>query len=66
MKLRKPNGYWILERCKEDALKYETRMEWKNNSSGSYRMALKMGWSDELTKHMINPTIRSNIKNHMR
>ena len=28
----KPMGYWTKEKCAEEALKYKTRTEFKNNS----------------------------------
>jgi superfamily II DNA or RNA helicase len=50
----KPKGYWTLDRCKEDALNYKTKQEWKNNSAGSYNAVCKNGWVDECCCHMIN------------
>jgi len=51
-KKKKPNGYWIKERCVEEALKYKTRTEWSINSKGSYNCSWKNGWLDDCTKHM--------------
>jgi len=48
-----PNGYWTLERCKEDALKYNSKTEWQNNST-AYTYALKNGWREECCAHMKN------------
>ena len=48
----KPSGYWTLERCQEESLKYITRGEWHKNSSGSYSSSWKKGWLEECTKHM--------------
>lgn len=50
--LRKPNSYWTLERCKEDASKYKTRNEWQENSGG-YAAAYKKRWLDQCCGHMI-------------
>lgn len=47
----KPNNYWTLERCKEDALKYKTKKEWAKNSSG-YNRCREKGWLDECCQHM--------------
>ena len=51
--IKKPNNYWTLERCKEEALNYKTRSEWSKNGSGSYQAAIKNGWLDECTEHMV-------------
>lgn len=52
-KKRKPNNHWTLETCKEDALKYKSRIEWELNNSSAYSIALKNGWIDECCSHMI-------------
>lgn len=51
--LHLPNGYWTKNRCKEEALKFKSRMEWKNNSMSSYSSAVKNGWLNFCVKHMI-------------
>jgi len=48
---KKPVGYWTLEKCKEDALKYETKTEWRKNSQG-YDSSIKNNWIDECCGHM--------------
>jgi len=48
----KSKGYWTIEKIKEDALKYESKMEWKNNSSTSYQKSLKLNIFDDCTNHM--------------
>ena len=52
----KPSGYWNLERCKEDALKYSSKSEWCSNSGSAYASALKNGWVDECCVHMVTKT----------
>jgi hypothetical protein len=54
MKEKKPNGYWTLEKCKEDALRFNARGEWKSQSSG-YWGAQRYGWIDECCSHMTSP-----------
>ena len=49
---KKPNGYWTLERCQEEALKYETKSEWAKSKGSSYAIALKNNWSETCIKHM--------------
>jgi hypothetical protein len=53
-KINKPKGYWnIKENVMAEAIKYETRGEWKINSSGSYNSAWDNKWIDECSAHMI-------------
>jgi hypothetical protein len=52
--MKKPKGYWNLERCREDALNYKTRNEWKSNSQGCYEFARQQTWYKECTSHMIS------------
>lgn len=48
MKKRKPKGYWTKERCQEEALKYESRSEFKKYSGSAYNIVKKNKWLDEL------------------
>lgn len=50
--LIKPNGYWTLERCMEEALKYNGRWEWQKNHSSSYSVAKINKWLDKCCEHM--------------
>ncbi len=53
--VNKPNGYWTLERCQEEALKFNKRGDWSRyGGNGSYLSARKNGWLDECCKHMKN------------
>ena len=47
-----PNGYWTLNKCKQEAFKYKTRTEWRINSGSSYKRALENNWLNECCKHM--------------
>jgi superfamily II DNA or RNA helicase len=51
IKLRIPN-FWTFENCKEDALKYKKRNEWRLNSGSAYQKASQKGWLDECCAHM--------------
>jgi len=51
--MRKQNGYWTLEKCKEEALKYSSKTEWFKASSSSYNAAKTHNWFDECVAHMI-------------
>lgn len=43
---------WNLEACKEEALKYKKRIEFKKNASGAYKYCLKHKIMDTVCKHM--------------
>jgi hypothetical protein len=45
-----------LEICKEDALKYNRRVDWQKGSKSFYNIASKRGWVDECCKHMLTRT----------
>ena len=51
-RFRKPNGYWTLEKCKEDALLYKSRSKWKKNSNSAYSITNHNGWLDLCCSHM--------------
>lgn len=48
----KPNGYWTKERCHEEALKYDSKKDFKFYSKSSYQISYKNGWLDEICSHM--------------
>jgi predicted GIY-YIG superfamily endonuclease len=50
--MRKPNGYWTFERCKEEALKYKTKKEFYENNTTAYTYSNKNKWMSEITRHM--------------
>ena len=52
---RLPSGTWTKDRCKEEALKYKTKTEFRKNNSSAYQAAYRNGWLDEF--------FQNNIKN---
>ena len=46
VKVRKPNGYWTVERSLEEARKYRTRTELEKNAYGAYKVLWKSGLLD--------------------
>jgi hypothetical protein len=40
---RKPNGYWTIDKVKEEALKYNSRKSFEKGST-SYQIAYRNGW----------------------
>lgn len=51
-RVKAKNGHWTLGRCKEDALKFESRVAWERNSLGAYSAACKNKWLDLCCTHM--------------
>jgi hypothetical protein len=49
----KPTGYWTIEKCKEEASKYNTRSSFQKGCKEAYRKALNKGWLDGICSHMI-------------
>jgi len=50
---KKPNGYWTKEKCKEEALKYTTKSQFKKTETCAYRTSRLNGWLNEICLHMI-------------
>jgi predicted GIY-YIG superfamily endonuclease len=51
-KIRKPAGFWNYITCKQEAFRYKTRTEYSKQANGSYEVATKNGWLDEICSHM--------------
>ena len=67
IELQKPGGYWTKEKCLEEALKYNTRTEWKEKNRASYQAAMVSKILNECTAHMIElqkPSGHWNNKEH--
>jgi hypothetical protein len=47
-----PPGYWTKDRCIGVARRYQSRVEWSNESNSSLLAAIKGGWIDECCSHM--------------
>jgi hypothetical protein len=48
----KKKNYWTKERCHDEALKYKTRKEFKQNNSSAYSISSNNKWLNEITSHM--------------
>lgn len=44
---QKPSGYWIYERCYNEALKYQTLRDFIKNGGGAYGAAKRNGWLED-------------------
>lgn len=51
---RMPNGYWTIDRVREESLKFNNRKDFKNGSSSAYDKARNNNWLDDVCSHMIN------------
>lgn len=54
-KKRKPNDFWTFDRCKDEASKYNSRVEFQKGNGGAYLKAQRNGWLDEISSHMKRP-----------
>ena len=52
--MKKPFGYWTFDKCREEALKYNSRYEFKNNCGSAYTKSLKKCWLDKICSHMVS------------
>lgn len=46
----KPNGYWTLDRCIEEAKKYNTRTKFRDGNQSAYVITIRNKWIDEIAK----------------
>jgi len=46
-------GYWTKENCKNEALKYKTKKDFKKISGSAYSICIKNKWIDDVCSHMI-------------
>ena len=48
------SGYikWTYEKCKEDAMKYNKRNDFKKKSNSAYNSARLNGWLEDICSHM--------------
>jgi predicted GIY-YIG superfamily endonuclease len=44
---------WTFEKCREEALKYTTKIEFKKNSMSAYTISNRNGWMPEISTHMV-------------
>jgi len=44
---------WTKEKCREEALKYKTKADFRNNCSWGYHVAKENNWLEEITSHTI-------------
>lgn len=45
--MKKPNGFWNHDTCYEEAKKYKSKKEFRENANGAYQFAYKKGWLND-------------------
>lgn len=50
--MKRSKGYWTIELCHKEALKYSSRSEFRSKSLAACAAAWKKGWLDEICSHM--------------
>ncbi len=53
---KRPNGYWTIDKVREEAKKFNSRSEFKRKSGSAYSYALKNGWLDDVCSDYTNST----------
>jgi hypothetical protein len=53
IELKKPNGYWDYNTCKVEALKHNTKNEFKRYNKTAYNTACRNKWINKICSHMI-------------
>ncbi len=49
---RNKKGYWSKDKCREEALKYNSRSDFCNNNQHAYKISLDNDWLDYICSHM--------------
>ena len=52
IQLKKPNNYWTKEKCHQEALKFNTKVDFREKASNIYSQAHRKGWLDIICCHM--------------
>jgi len=58
-KLRVYKKTWTKEKCSEEALKYRTRKEFKDNSPNAYSASVRNKWLNDICQHMGEKKIKN-------
>ena len=55
MGTKKKIGYWNKEKCQKEALKYNTKKDFRDSKGGAYQFSKRKGWDNEICGHMVDP-----------
>lgn len=61
--IKKPNGYWTYERCKELSKQFTKRVDFQNKEGYVYEVCFKNGWLDEFIPSSKNSYSNDDLKN---
>lgn len=50
--IKRPNGFWTEETCRQEALKYNCRSDFHRKAEGAYQAALRGGFLNDISQHM--------------
>lgn len=50
---KKPRYFWNYKNCREEALKYSFKSDFRKNSMSAYKAASKKGFLDKICNHMV-------------
>ena len=59
---KKPNGYWTYDKCREEAMKYNSIGEFAKGNPSAYNVSLSNNWLDDWFVRKTDP-YRSNVDN---
>ncbi len=46
-------GFWTKDKCHEEALKYNTKKDFKEKSISVYSICVRRKWIDDICEHMV-------------
>ncbi len=52
--IKKPNGFWTIDKCTAEAKKYKSYTDFQSNSSSAYGASLKNGWLNTIQANFID------------
>ena len=52
MQIHKPRNYWTKDKCQEEALKYNNRMDFRVHSASAYQKSIQNKWLNDICSHM--------------
>jgi predicted GIY-YIG superfamily endonuclease len=53
--MRNRKYFWNKEECTKEALKYNSKVDFVKHCMSAYNSAIRNGWLEEITKHMVRP-----------
>lgn len=57
--MKNPKGYWTFEKCQEEVIKYEHKVDFIRKGKGAYSASCRNGWYTDITKHMLRKPVKN-------